>query len=311
MAKRVERLIVTCLLLFALTGVGFAQQSSPTEGVAPALKVDAGDLIEVTVFDNPDLSGHFRVDEKGNVFVPLLGPVRVAGETAEEIGRDLEKRYVGAEIFPSARSYTTVSIVEYASQGITVNGEVRTPGLYPALGVRVLNDMITAAGGVQITASSKIIVTRKNDQDHPITVEYNPAALTPVIPRLQIFPGDSILVPRAGVVYVLGNVMRPGAYVLGGRDTLTVEAALALAGNTGKAAATKQVHLVRTQESGRKEDVVLSVNLILKGKAPDVAMKDGDVLYIPTSNAKLAAEQALASAVGIGTTVVTYRAAYH
>jgi polysaccharide export outer membrane protein len=310
MSKTMRDVFLACALFTALAGVAVAQQSSPAQVSAPPLKVGSGDLIELTIYDNPDLSGHFRVDERGEIVVPLLGSVRVAGQTAAEIGRTIEKRYVEEAILPADRSYATVFISEYASQGITVSGEVKSPGLFPALGVRMLHDVMTAAGGVLITASSKVVITHKEDPDHPITVEYNPEALSPVIPQVQIFPGDSVMVPRAGLVYVLGNVMRPGAYVLGGRNSLTVEAAMALAGNTGKAASTKRVHLIRTQESGRKEDIILGVNLILQGKAPDVAMKDGDILYIPTSNTKLALQQAISSAIGIGTSVATYKTAY-
>lgn len=296
-----------CALFLILACSGRAQQSIPR--TVPALRVGPGDLIEVTIYDNPDLSGHFRVDEKGDIVAPLIGVVHVEGNTAEEIGKLLEKRYLDEEILPFDRDYATVFISEYASQGITVSGEVKAAGTFPALGIRMLHDMITAAGGVLPTAASKAIITRKDDRDHPITVVYNPDALHPIVPEVQIFPGDTIMVPRAGIVYVLGNVTRPGGYVLGGRDTLTVEAALALAGNTGKAAAAGSAHLVRTQEDGKKVDVVLELNQILKGKAPDLAMKDGDMLFVPTSNAKLITQQAITSALQIGSQVTIYKTA--
>jgi polysaccharide export outer membrane protein len=118
------------------------------------------------------------------------------------------------------------------------------------------------------------------------------------------------MIPRAGIVYVLGSVMRSGGYVLDGRRTLSVETAMALAGGGGRAAALNRVHLVRTLESGRKEDIVVAVDRILKGKAPDVALKDGDILYVPTSTGRLATEQAISSALSIGTQVTIYRTAY-
>jgi polysaccharide export outer membrane protein len=140
-----------------------------------------------------------------------------------------------------------------------------------------------------------------------MTVEYNPVALKPVIPDVQIFPGDSILIPRAGIVYVAGNVAKPGAYLLDGRRTLTVEEAMALSGGGGRASAMKRVQLVRTLDDGRKEAITIPVNLIYKGQAPDVALIDGDILYVPTSNGKLAAEQAISAALGIGTSVIVYK----
>jgi polysaccharide export outer membrane protein len=256
------------------------------------------------------LSGRFRVDEKGDIGVPLLGPVHVEGETAAEAGATVEQRYVDADILKPSKARAAVFISEYASQGIMVTGEVKSGGLFPAFGVRMFNDVMIAAGGVTSSASSKVIITRKSDPDHPITVDYNPEALTPVIPRVQIFPGDTITVPRAGIVYVLGNVSRSGGYVLEGRRSLSVETAMALAGGGGHAAALNRVHLVRTLDGGRKEDIIVSVKQIYKGKAPDVALKDGDILYVPTSTGRLAAEQAINSALGIGTSVAVYRTAY-
>jgi protein involved in polysaccharide export with SLBB domain len=174
----------------------------------------------------------------------------------------------------------------------------------------MFNDVMTAAGGVTLNASSKVVITRKADPGNPITVEYIPEAQTPVIPRVQIFPGDTISVPIAGSVYLLGSVGRAGVYILEGRHVLTVEKAMALAGGTTRGANTGHSHIVRTLDDGKKEDIVFDVNLILKGKAPDLALKDGDILYIPTSNIKLALMQAINSAIGVGTTVVTYRTAY-
>jgi polysaccharide export outer membrane protein len=297
-----------CAFLLMRAGMGIAQQSAqPTLNTAPPLTIGSGDLIEISLYDSPDLSGRYRVDEKGDIAIPLLGPMHVEGETAEEAGRTIEQRYVAADILKPSKAHATVFIAEYASQGITVTGQVKSVGVFPALGVRMFNDVITAAGGVTAAASSKIIITRRGDPDHPFSVDYNPEALAPVIPRIQVFPGDTILVPRAGIVYVVGDVNRPGGYVLEGRSSLSVEEAMALCGGVAKAANLKHVHLVRTLEGGRKEDIAVSVKMIYKGKAPDVALKDGDILYVPTSMGMLVTEQAISSALGLGTSVAIYR----
>jgi polysaccharide export outer membrane protein len=259
------------------------------------------------MFENPDLSGRYRVDEMGDITVPLIGRVQLAGMTAAEAATKIEQLYVEGQILLPANSHATVFIAEYATQGVTVNGEVKTPGVYPALGVHKLNDLIAAAGGITGFAASHVVITHKDDPGDPTTVEYNPAALKPIIPDVQIFPGDSILIPRAGVVYVAGNVAKPGAYLLDGRRALTVEEAMALSGGGGKASAMKRVQLVRTLDDGRKEAITIPVNLIYKGRAPDVALIDGDILYVPTSNGRLAAEQAISAALGIGTSVVVYK----
>lgn len=295
------------LILFAHAPAGLAQQAAAASPTAAPLRISAGDLIEVNMFENPDLSGRFRVDEKGDINVPLIGSVHLQGTTAEEAAALIEERFVEAQILQPAESHATVFIDEYATQGITVNGEVKASGVYPALGVRMLNDVIAAAGGLTPAAASKVLITHRDDPGHPFTVDYNPSSLQPIIPDVQIFPGDSILVPRAGIVYVVGDVNRSGGYVLDGRRALTVEEALGLAGGGAHAAALNRVQLVRTLDDGRKEAITIPVNLIYKGRAPDVAMKDGDVLYVPTSTAKLVTETAITSALGIGTSIAIYR----
>lgn len=308
MAKMIACAAAFWILIFAHTITGNAQQSGPpAPTTASPLTIGSGDLIEVTMFQNPDLSGRFRVDEKGDVTIPLIGQVHVAGATAEGAAALIEKRFVDAQILQPADSHATVFIAEFATQGITVNGEVKMPGVYPALGVRMLNDVITAAGGVTVTASSDVVITHRNDPGNPETVYYNPSALKPVIPQTQIFPGDTVMIPRAGIVYVLGAVARSGGYVLDGRSALTVEEVMALAGGSGHAAALKRVQLVRTLQDGRKEAITVPVDLIFKGQAPDVALKDGDILYVPISTGKLIAEQAITAAFSIGTSIAIYR----
>lgn len=277
----------------------------------PSLKIGSGDLLQVSMFENPELSGSFRVDSNGNIVLPLIGKVHVDGETADEVGTEVANRYVQAGILKSGTAYATVSVAEYATQGITINGEVKSPGIYPALGIRMLNDVITAAGGETVAAASKVVITHRDDPAHPVTVYYNPSALSPIVPQVQIFPGDTIMVPRAGIVYVVGDVNRSGGFVLDGRQVLTVEEALALAGGGAKAAALSRVQLVRSLKDGRKEAITVSLKDIYKGKAPDVALKDGDVVYVPTSTGRLVTEQALQAALGIGTQVAIYKSALY
>lgn len=309
MAKKITYVAAICALLLVQTGAGLAQQSENSMPDTPPLSIGPVDQVEVTMYDAPELSGRFRVDAKGDITLPLIGRVHAQGRTAEEVAAMIEQRYVEADILKQSNAHATVYLAEYMTQKITVNGEVKIPGNFPAMGVRTLNEMITAAGGVLPTASSRLVLTRKSDPANPIALEYNPWALTPVIPQIQMFPGDSVLVPRAGVIYVLGNVARSGAYVLEGRRPLTVEVAMGMAGGGGRGASLNKVHLVRTLEGGQKEDIVLSVNQINKGKAPDVVLKDGDILWVPTSGAKLVAMQGISSALGIGSQVVTYRSA--
>jgi polysaccharide export outer membrane protein len=307
MAKKLALAIASgCLMLAA---AAFAQQTGgSTVSAAPPLKIGPGDLIQVTIFEDPDLSGNYRVDQNGDATLLLVGHLHLAGLTADEAASLIDKTYVENQILSEAGARASVFIAEYATQGITVSGEVKAPGVYPALGIRKLHDLIVAAGGISQTASTQVVITRKDDPAHPITVEYNPEALKPVIPDVQIYPGDSIVVPRAGIVYIVGNVQRTGGFVLDGRNQLTVEEALALAGGGSRSPDLRHAQLVRTLDDGRKEMITLPIDRIIKGRAPDVAMKDGDILYIPTSNLKLASLQAINDMVSMGTSFILYRA---
>ena len=309
MMKTLARGVLVGILFLIVSVAGGAQQPvSSAPASAPPLTIGPGDLLDELVFGEQELSGHFRVDEKGNVELPLIGPVHVQGLTAEQAGKLVEKLYVDAQILRPENSQAAVFIEEYANQGITVVGQVKSPGVYPALGVRMLNDVLAAAGGTTLLAASRVLITRKSEPQNPISVEYNPEALSPVIPAIQIFPGDSIMVPRAGIVYVVGNVIRSGGYVLDGRSTLTAEAAMGLAGGTGRGADARHVRLVRGLPDGSKEMIVIPMDRIYKGRSPDVALKDGDIIFVPTSTAKLATEQIITSAIGIGSQVAVFRA---
>ena len=164
---------------------------------------------------------------------------------------------------------------------------------------------------MQQTASTEIYITHRNDPKHPITVVYDPFELKPVIPQIQVLPGDTITVPRAGVVYALGSLQRSGAYVMEVRNPLTIYKLMALAGPDRHGGKLKKVQLIREAAEGRKEVVTLDVTKILKGEAADVVLKDGDIIYVPTNAAAVFTTQMMATALGMGSSVAVYRASQH
>ena len=315
MAKTLAAAVLAVIWLTApSSGRGQAEPAGQAPASAPisvpALVIGSGDLIDVSMFRAPELSGRFRVDQKGDVDMPLLDAVHVAGLTADQAAKLIESHYVKAEILIPEGASSTVFIEEYANQGITVSGEVKSPGVYPAFGVRTLNDVVTAAGGVTELASSKVTITRRNDKQHPVTVSYNPEAQSLDSPEVQILPGDTVVVPNAGIVYVIGAVNKAGGFVLNRHDTLTAEKAMALAGGASRAPGLKDAQLVRNLEGGRKVMIGVRLDRIFKGKAPDISLRDGDILYVPTSTGKLVTQQAIISALGIGTAITVYKTAY-
>jgi polysaccharide export outer membrane protein len=314
MANTLARVVIAAIFLAApLVGntqsVLLSGAPAPTQPVAPPLLIGSGDLIDVTIFDAPELSGRFRADQNGDVQMPLLPNIHLAGLTAEQAAKVIQDSYTQAQILIPEAARSTVFIEEYANQGIAVSGEVKNPGIYPAFGVRMLNDVITAAGGTTPTAASKVLITRRNDPQHSIPADYNPEARSSGVLQVQLYPGDTVVVLRAGIIYVLGDVNKAGGFVLDGHSTLTVEKAMALAGGSARAAAMNRVQIVRTR-GDRKEMITVPVDRILEGKAPDMTLQDGDILYVPTSTGKLVTQQAIVSALGVGTSIAIYKTAF-
>jgi polysaccharide export outer membrane protein len=311
MANTIAGTVLAALLL-AASSVGNAQSEPAIEvPAAPALVIGSGDLINVSMFDAPELSGHFRVDQNGDVEMPLVKRIHVAGLTAEQAASVVKNQYVQEDILVPEGSGSTVFIEEYANQGITVSGEVKNPGVYPAFGVKMLNDVVTAAGGPTQLAQSKVIITRRSEPEHPVTLAYDPDARPWVTPKAQIFPGDTVSVPKAGVVYVMGAVNKSGGYVLDGHDEVSVQKAVALAGGTGRAPAMNRAQLVRNLDDGTKLMVTVDLGRIFKGTAPDILLRNGDILYVPTSTEKIVTQVAITAAVAVGSAILIYKFAFH
>lgn len=278
-------------LALALTLGASAQQGSPAiqapsgaaQAVAHALRISAGDLLDLTVFDTPELSGKLRVSENGLIELPLAGSLSVSGMTAEEAVAAVEMALKSRDILKTP--HVTIFIAEYATQGVTVLGEVKAPGIYPLLGSHGLLDMISVAGGVMPTAGKAITVTRKADPVHPIIVQLQSKPGENAEANVDIEPGDIINVSRSGVVYVVGDVLRPGGFLIENNDKLMVLQAIALAMGTNRTAALNNAKLIRKTPSGPIETTI-PLKSILANKSPDMALEDGDILFVPTSTGK-------------------------
>ncbi|WP_420238871.1 polysaccharide biosynthesis/export family protein [Telmatobacter bradus] len=286
-----------------------AQDKKLDESASPViseLQVGPGDMLDVSVWDCPDLSGRFRVNATGEISTPLLGKISVAGLSVEDVQRLIERSFIQADILKPASAHVTVFIAEYATQGITVVGEVRAPGVYPSLGVRMLLDVITAAGGETENAGGQVVIKRKADPEHPVSVAYNPTAPMPIISKVQLFPGDTVFIPSGGVVYALGNVTRQGVFPMHKNEPLTAERLLAMAGGSGTSPKMSRAQIVRTYSDGHKELILLNMHEIIKGAATDVALQNEDILYIPTNRGKLISLRAIEAMLGLGTNYMTY-----
>jgi polysaccharide export outer membrane protein len=127
--------------------------------------------------------------------------------------------------------------------------------------------------------------------------------------NVQVFPGDTVVVSKAGIVYVVGDVHRPTGVIMDNGGHLTVLQALAMAEGTNTTAALKHTRIIRKTPQGQKE-IAINLKKILGSKSPDVPLQAEDILFIPSSMAKNVAARGLTAAVGLATTVVAYRTIY-
>lgn len=306
--------LLICLLL-PLAGVASAQarvhrpapaESSSANEAAPAILIGPGDTLDVSVYDIQDLSGQFRVSQKGQIDLPLIGKTRVQGLTADEAAASIQQKLKngGFVLHPQV----TVLVSQYATQGANVMGEVQAPGIYPTLGSRRLLDMLTLAGGVKPSAGKLVTIIHRDDPHHPVhlALAQNAAGLrAQANPVIQ--PGDTIVVQKSGIIYVLGDVQRPGGYLIDNNEQLSLVQALSLAGGNTITSNLKDVRLIRKMASG-KEMVTLNLKKIYDGKEADIAVNDGDILYVPSSNLKTFIYRGFA---GIATTANTALYAAH
>jgi polysaccharide export outer membrane protein len=286
-----------CLLILSLATLPLpAQNVSRVSAVATAgdlssgpatypLQIAAGDLLDLSVFDTPELSAKLRVDEHGAVTLPLGGSLSVSGLTAGEAGLAIEERFRKDAILRSP--HVSVTVLEYSTQGVTVLGEVKNPGVYPLLGSHGLLDFISAAGGVTPNAGKGVTITHRTDSSHPVVVTMDSRPGNTGASNVDIRPGDTINVSHAGIVYVVGDVAKPGGFLIENNDRLTVLQAIALAQGTNKTAGLNQTRLIRKTDGGRQE-LPVPLKKILSNKASDELLADGDILFVPVSGTKSA-----------------------
>jgi polysaccharide biosynthesis/export protein len=179
-----------------------------------------------------------------------------------------------------------VTVEQYATQTVSVLGQVRTSGAYPIGTARPVLDVLALAGGLNEVADRNIMIERRGDPDHPVRYNLANDGALAMRTSVLVYPGDTVIVPKAGIVYVLGDVNRPGGIVMNNNSSeLTLLQALARAGGVARTAKQGHAKLLRKDTAGYHE-TQLSLGEIQKGKQQDIALAPGDVLYVPFSYAK-------------------------
>ena len=266
------------------------------------VKLGPGDLIEVSVYNVPELATKARVSNAGDVYLPLIDYVHVDGLTQEEAQTLIEKRLADGGFVRSP--HVTIFVDEAASQGVNVIGEVTKPGIYPDTADHKLYELISQAGGFTQQASRKISVVRKG-QTQAIEVDLPRNLADDVSKNVEILPGDTISVPKAPIIYVVGDVGRPSGLLVD-NGTLTVLQALALAGGTNRTAKLGGARIIHKGPNGSMTESKVEIKKMLEAKAPDVTLQADDILFVPVSGGRVLAGRTFEAAMSAATAVSIY-----
>lgn len=249
---------------------------------APEYRVGPGDVLDVVVFGNDDLSRSTTVQTNGTVSLPLLGDVSVAALTLPEIKTKLTSLL--------ARDYLVnpqvdVKVKEYQSQFVTVIGEVNSPGRKPLRGRTRLVDALVEAGGFTPRASGEVVISRVEGTfaggQRSLKMRLGTGSLTPqdqINLEIPLMSGDIITASPKYYVTVEGEVMRPNRYVLEG--DLTVSGAISSAGGLTRFGS--QTVKVRRVDPQTGQTTIFEVDLkdVRRGKAADPALQPNDVVSV-------------------------------
>jgi polysaccharide biosynthesis/export protein len=286
--------------------------------------IDVGDVLDVYVVDVTQFSRDYRVGSDGTITIPLLpSPVTAEGLSLNQLSAVISEKLRTAELV--SHPHVVVSVKSSAEHTLAVSGAVRNPLIYSAFTPTTLLDALSKAGGLAPDAGSTAIITRHDSAtasswltgdstslpaEGTVKVDLQQLLATgdPSL-NVTIYPGDKITVQRAGVVYVVGAVQRPGGFPLSnGSDKMTVLQAVALGEGLKSTALRKKAMIIRRGRQfpeGRKE-IPVNLKSILSGHASDPGLEANDILFIPDSTSKRALQRGAEAALQIATGLVIW-----
>jgi polysaccharide biosynthesis/export protein len=334
--RRAQVIAAAQLLLVMSSGpiaAALAQEPASVAPVAPAVGLASatvgsyvlgpGDVLAIKALDAEDVtSGAIRVDPSGDISLPLVGRLSAAGLTVEQLEKDLSARlrtYVRNPV-------VAVSVVEYRGQPVSVIGSVGQPGVVQLEGRKTLIEVLAKAGGLRPDAANTIKITRRaesgaiplasavKDPSGQFTVaEVSLSGImqaTHPEENILILPNDVITVPRAALVYVVGEVKKQGGFILQERASISGLQALALAEGFTIGAAPQNALIIRQSAEKGRVEIPTDLKEILKGKKTDVQLLPEDILFVPGSAAKSALARVAQTAIQAATSATIYRGFY-
>ncbi len=268
--------------------------------------VSPEDLLDVDVLGVPEVTRTYRVSSNGLLSLPLLPePFSVAGETLDQLSHQIASKFREAGMLNNAQ--VTVSLRETRLHTVLVSGEVRKPQSYPVYGPSRLLDVLIQCGGLSEADGDDAIITRGDIGAHADLADNSrPDAAVPTgndlsfslnIRKLMqtgddesnilLYPGDRIMVQRASMVYIMGAVIHPGAYVLNeSRQQFTVLKALAVAGDVNNIAKKRKIVILRHNpalKGEKRDEIPVNYKAMVKGQIADIRLKPDDIVFVPES----------------------------
>lgn len=273
-------------------------ESAATQMAAP---LGAGDFLDVSEFHTPEFHTQVRVSAAGTVTLPLVDEVAVGGMDERGAAQAIEAALTGKGMLLHPR--VAVLVLVYAGQDVSVLGEVAKPGVYPYTLHHRLLDLISAASGLSPNAGRLVNVFHRGDPKHAHPMVLDPGGEDATVDHNpELMPGDTVQVSRAGLVFVIGDVVRPGGFPVDPAQGLTVVQALSLAWGTSENAAAERALLIHEEKGGRTL-TTLNLKKMMHGQEPDRPIHDRDILFVPDSMARnlwnRTLESAIQSAVGV------------
>lgn len=301
------------LLFCALASGQQAADSARTGGEKPYV-LGPGDQVSVQVVDVEEFSGGklARLDDSGSITVPLAGRVSAGGQTARELETTLTEKLSKYVIRP----VVAVSVVERRTHPVTVTGSVKSPGVENVTEGKTLFEVLAQAGGILPEAGYQLRITRRISAG-PIPFEgsqkdANGEYFEANIPLkgldagspaggIPMLAGDIVTVPRAEMIYVIGDVKKTGPIALVDGQSFSVVQAIAVAEGMLKTAASSKASIKRRVGEDKVVDIPVDIDKIMAGKAPDVKLQAKDILVVPGSASKSALERTVTTILAIGT----------
>jgi polysaccharide biosynthesis/export protein len=306
-------------------------------------RLGTDDVIEIKVFEAPELDGKLRVSASGEISMPLLGPVRCGGMTPREFEAALAERLRAYLKEP----HVGVFVVSVESHPISVLGAVKKPGVFQVRGPRTVLEMLSMAEGISDDAGESVLVMRgagapsqkaseessssnetgrreqpeseaaEKGQGNLSKAEARPTAVLNLNKLLksedpetnvEVYPGDVVKVVKADVIYVVGEVKRPGGFILKNDQRMSVLKAIALAEGLTSTSAKSAARILRTDaEGGQREEIPINLGKILAGKAPDPTLLAADIVFIPNSSSKSVVYKGSEAAISALTSLLIFR----